>query len=164
MKQAKMKIKIKRFSPRAVIPCYAHDGDAGLDLFATEIQKIDDDKTLVRFGVGFEIPRGFVGLVFPRSSIFRTGNVLTNSVGVIDSGFRGEISAVFQRVSTERVPFEVGEKCAQIVFIPYPEVSLCEVEELAQSNRGIGGYGSTGRGMNKRQSAAQNRTGKASKK
>ena len=139
-----VKIKIKRISDKAVLPRYAKAGDAGLDLTATE-RTIEASKVIVKFGLAFEIPEGYVGLIFPRSSIHKTGLSLSNSVGVIDSGYRGEVSAVFNIGASGAFAYNVGERCAQIIFMPIPFAQLEEVEELSESERGTGGYGSTGK-------------------
>ena len=93
-----MQVKIKKLSPEAVIPTYAKDGDAGIDLVATSM-KFDGTQITYGTGLAMEIPEGFVGLVFPRSSIRKTDLSLSNSVGVIDSGYRGEIQATFNQRS-----------------------------------------------------------------
>jgi dUTP pyrophosphatase len=92
-----MQVKIKKLSPDSVIPTYAKSGDAGMDLIATSI--IGEEVFQITYGMGIalEIPNGFVGLVFPRSSIRKTDLSLTNSVGVIDSGYRGELQATFRK-------------------------------------------------------------------
>jgi dUTP pyrophosphatase len=93
-----------------------------------------------------EIPKGFVGLIFPRSSVRKTDLLLTNSVGVIDSGYRGEIQATFKKTDGDRsIVYEVGERGAQIIIIPYPKIKFIVSEELSSSERGDGGFGSTGK-------------------
>ena len=94
-------------------------------------------------GVAVEIPHGYVGFVFPRSSIANTHLTLSNSVGVIDSGYRGEIKAKFRKGGTRG--YNVGDRIAQLIIMPYPEVTFVEVDELSDSDRGEGGYGSSGR-------------------
>ena len=141
-----MKVNIKKLHENAVIPAYAKEGDAGLDLVATEIINEEVYKITYGTGLAMEIPAGFVGLVFPRSSIRKYNLSLTNSVGVIDSGYRGEIQATFRKdrgVASEK--YEVGDKIAQIIIIPYPPVEFQEVEELSDTERGTGGFGSTGK-------------------
>jgi len=144
-----MKVKIKKIHADAVIPSYAKESDAGLDLVATSI--ISNTPTQITYGLGIalEIPEGFVGLVFPRSSIRNTDLTLSNSVGVIDSGYRGELQATFnrKRVMTEEGGFlyDVGDRVCQIIIIPHPQVELIEVNELSESARGEGGFGSTGK-------------------
>ena len=144
-----MKVKIKKLHPLAVIPTYAKSGDAGMDLVATSI--ISETTTEVTYGLGIslEIPEGFVGLVFPRSSIRKTRLQLSNSVGVIDSGYRGELQATFNKITTtienQKNDYKVGDRVCQIMIIPHPIVELIEVDELSDSERGEGGFGSTGK-------------------
>ena len=154
-----MKVKIKKINPLAQIPSYAKSGDAGMDMIATSI--ISDTPTQITYGLGIalEIPKGFVGLVFPRSSIRKTGLQLSNSVGVIDSGYRGELQATFNKLFggesmydemkvKEIQPndfYKVGDRVAQIMIIPHPEVEFNEVDELSDTERGEGGFGSTGK-------------------
>ena len=100
---------------------------------------------MVTFGIGLavEIPEGHVGLLFPRSSVYKSGLTLTNSVGVIDSGYRGEIMMKFQ-VSSISNMYKVGDRVGQLLIVPYPQVEFEEVDELSSTERGKGGYGSTG--------------------
>ena len=148
-----MKVKIKKLHPDAVIPKYAKEGDAGMDFTAISAQ-IYKDRVEYGTGLAIEIPEGYVGLIFPRSSIFKTGQTLSNSVGVIDSGYRGEIKFVFYTKTDRNAGgglyattdcYEVGQRIGQIIIVPYPEVEFEEVEELETSERGDQGYGSTGR-------------------
>ena len=141
-----MKVKIKKVHPDAVIPKYAKESDAGLDLIATSI--ISQTPTQITYGLGIalEIPEGFVGLVFPRSSIRNTDLVLSNSVGVIDSGYRGELQATFNKLyDNDSESYNIGDRVCQIIIIPHPQVDLIEVDELSDSERGTGGFGSTGK-------------------
>ncbi len=140
-----MEVKIKKLHPSAVIPKYAKDGDAGMDLVATEIIKRTNTQITYGTGIALEIPEGFVGLVFPRSSIRNTNLELSNSVGVIDSGYRGELQATFNITSSDRISYQIGERIAQIIIIPYPPIEFIESDELLDSNRGEGGFGSTGK-------------------
>ena len=140
-----MKIKIKKLHPSATIPKYAKVGDAGLDLVVTTI-KDESYQVTYGFGIAIEIPEGYVGLVFPRSSIKKTDMVLSNSVGVIDSGYRGEIMATFKKLAgSVSNKYFVGERAAQLLIIPYPQVEFEEAETLSDSERGEGGFGSSGR-------------------
>lgn len=140
-----MEIKIKRLHPDAAIPTYAKEGDAGLDLTATSKCFDADGNICYGTGLAFEIPAGYVGLVFPRSSISRYELLLTNSVGVIDSGYRGEVSAKFISIEDGiNKTYDVGDRIAQLIILPYPRIELTEVSELSQTDRGTGGYGSTG--------------------
>jgi len=145
-----MKVGIKKLHPNAVVPKYAKTGDAGLDL--TAISKSFDDAGNVVYGIGLavEIPAGYVGLIFPRSSNAKTDLYLTNHVGVIDSGYRGELMFKF-RISDSAKNFqearlyEVGDRVGQLIIIPYPSIEFEEVEELSDSERGAGGFGSSGK-------------------
>ena len=140
-------VKFRKLVPEAVTPLYVQDGDAGMDLKATSFRVTD---TFIEFGTGIavEIPHGHVGLLFPRSSITKSapGVSLKNSVGVIDSNYRGEILVRFEQPYSGNtggnIPV-VGDKVAQLLVIPYPKVHLKEVQELSDSNRGEGGFGST---------------------
>lgn len=143
-----MKVKIKKLHPDAVIPKYAKSGDAGMDLTATE-KSIDYrsysgglDVVTYKTGLAMEIPEGYVGLIYPRSSVYKTDLFLSNHVGVIDSGYRGEIMVKFR--NTDRLTYEVGDRVAQIIIVPYPQIEFEEVEEIGDTERGDGGYGSSG--------------------
>ena len=138
-----MEVKIKKLNEAAVIPQYAKQGDAGLDLTATSRRM--DRKGFIEYGTGLavEIPSGYVGLVFPRSSISKIKMTLCNSVGVIDSGYRGEILCRFKPSTVGQGVYEVGDKIAQLVVIPYPQIKLVEVQELSESARADTGFGSS---------------------
>jgi dUTP pyrophosphatase len=137
-----MIVKIKKLHPDAVIPKYAKEGDAGMDLTAVDV--VADGGTLTyKTGLAVEIPRWHVGLLFPRSSVYKTGQTLTNCVGVIDSGYRGEIMMKFTLSPYQR-EYDIGDRVGQLVIMPYPKVEFEEVDELTPTERGSGGYGSTG--------------------
>ena len=141
-----MKVRIKKLNENAVIPSYAKDGDAGMDLVATRI--ISNTTFDVSYGtdLAMEIPNGFVGLVFPRSSIRKYDLTLSNSVGVIDSGYRGELQATFKKTNgLDSLAYKVGDRIAQIMIIPHPPIEFDEVAELSDTERGEGGFGSTGK-------------------
>ena len=141
-----MKVKIKKLNPDAIIPTYAKSGDAGMDLVITEIKAESEWDISYGFGISMEIPEGFMGLVFPRSSIRKTDLILSNSVGVIDSGYRGELQATFKKTNgLDSLTYKVGDRIAQIMIIPYPQIEFTEVEELTNTERGEGGFGSTGK-------------------
>lgn len=142
-----MKVKIKKLSPNAVIPSYAKPGDAGMDLTATSIHYDEHRNYVYGTGLAIEIPKGYVGLVFPRSSNRKTEAYLTNSVGVIDSGYRGEIMASFKNRDNElqKAPYSLGDRIAQIIILPYPTIEFIEAEELSETERGENGHGSTGK-------------------
>jgi dUTP pyrophosphatase len=143
-----MKVRIKKLNELAVIPTYAKDGDAGMDLVATSI--ISTTSTQITYGIGLalEIPKGFVGLIFPRSSVRKTRLMLSNCVGVIDSGYRGELQATFNKINNDSVSendYKVGDRIAQIMIIPHPPIEFDAVDELSDTERGEGGFGSTGK-------------------
>lgn len=140
-----MKIRIKRLHQNAVIPTYAKHGDAGMDLTATSKSYDENNNVVYGTGLAVEIPEGYVGLVFPRSSICKKDLFLTNSVGVIDSGYRGEIMAKFKHTDNLPVEYRVGERIAQLIIIPHPYIEFELANELSESERGSGGYGSSGR-------------------
>lgn len=141
-------VRIKKLRNDAVIPSYAKDGDAGMDLTAVDvIYKSDIDCYEYHTGLALEIPKGYVGLMFPRSSNRKTDGYMTNHVGVIDSGYRGEILVCFKNrdVNDHKEPYHIGNRIAQLMIVPYPEVHFIEVAELSQTERGDGGHGSTGK-------------------
>lgn len=151
-----MKVKVKKLNENAVIPSYAKSGDAGLDLTATS--KFFDEYGNICYGIGlaFEIPQGYVGLVFPRSSVSKKQLNLANAVAVIDSGYRGEVVMKFKpslaldrgQCATDRLTYgiyNVGDRVAQMIIMPYPYIEFEEADELSVTERNDGGYGSTGR-------------------
>jgi dUTP pyrophosphatase len=148
-----MIVKCKKLHESAIIPQYAKDGDAGIDLVATSFVTNTTYSVLYGTGLAVEIPEGYVGLIFPRSSITKKDLILNNSVGVIDSGYRGEIMVGFRKVAKSADHFnfvniqmyELGDRIAQLIILPYPKIQLQEVEELSETERGDGGFGSTGK-------------------
>ncbi len=138
-----MKVKVKKLHKEAVIPTYAKPGDAGLDLHATEVAVDKNGNWVCHTSLSFEIPEGYVGLIFPRSSISKTGFSLRNSVGVIDSGYRGEIILKFSGDSNKG-RYKGGDRIGQLIIMPYPTIELVESEELSTTERADGGFGSTG--------------------
>lgn len=143
--QKGMAVKFKKLSPSAVSPKYSKDGDAGMDLTITSILSETDKEITYGFGIALEIPKGFVGLVFPRSSVRKYDLSLSNCVGVIDSGYRGEIQATFKKTHEGKKTYEIGERAAQIMILAYPQVDFVESNTLSESDRGEGGFGSTGK-------------------
>jgi dUTP pyrophosphatase len=137
-----MRVKIKKLRPDAIIPSYAKSGDAGMDLTAVDFDANDLHVTY-KTGLAVAIPAGFVGLLFPRSSVYKTGQYLTNAVGVIDSGYRGELMLKFNQSNSLNL-YKIGDRVGQLIIMPYPSVEFEEVSELSDSNRGVGGFGSTG--------------------
>lgn len=164
-----MKVKIKKLNENAVIPAYATDGSAGMDLTASRIEFDDYGNLVAHTDLAFEIPKGYVGLIFPRSSISKQDISLTNCVGVIDSDYRGEVTfkfkSYFRLLNPIKVWFgsifnidfdfrpldifgncyDVGDRVGQIIIMKYPTIEFVESEELTDTERGDGGYGSTGR-------------------
>ena len=141
-----MQLKIKLLHPDSVKPKYAKAGDAGMDLVATNIKENTTFQITYGLGIAMEIPEGFVGLVFPRSSIRNTELMLSNSVGVIDSGYRGELQATFNKLNgLDSIAYNVGDRVCQIVIVPTPVVQVKIVDELSDSERGDGGFGSSGK-------------------
>jgi dUTP pyrophosphatase len=146
----------------AEAPEYAKDGDAGMDLVATEDALLYAGETkLVHTGIAIELPKGFAGLVMPRSGLALKGITLSNCVGLIDSGYRGEIGVELHNNNPSRVlestregiivldnltPFAIhkGDRIAQLVIIAIATATMCQVSELGASQRGTGGFGSTG--------------------
>ena len=138
-----MKVNIKRLHENATIPFYAKESDAGMDLVITDIKGETEWDISYGFGISMEIPDGFMGLVFPRSSIRKTDLILSNSVGVIDAGYRGEIQATCKK--TGGAVYKIGDRGAQLIIIPHPIIEWNEVNELNNTERGEGGFGSTGK-------------------
>ena len=141
-----MKVKVKKLNPKAIIPKYAHPTDAGLDLTAVSYERDSNNLIVYHTGLSIEIPEGYVGLIYPRSSISKYDLELTNSVGVIDSGYRGEILFKF-RETTKDFPniYIPGDRVGQLIIVPYPSIELEEADELSFSDRSDKGFGSTGK-------------------
>ena len=143
-----MKLRFARLTEDAVLPTRAHEGDAGLDLYAAEPAHLGPgERWSVPTGVAVEIPDGHAGLVLPRSGLAREhGIALVNSPGLIDSGYRGEIRVLLLNTDREAIfRAEPGDRIAQLVVVQVQEASVVEVEELGDSARGDGGFGSSGR-------------------
>lgn len=145
----KMEVKFKKTNPKAHIPTKAHVSDAGFDLYATTIDYDDDCNIVYGTGLAFEIPEGHVGLLFPRSSNAKKALLLSNSVGVVDSGYRGEVLFKFKPTQhftehPEKV-YAIGDRIGQMIIVPYPEIEFKEETELSSTKRGNGGYGSSGK-------------------
>lgn len=145
-----MKVNIKKLHHNAIIPNYATDGSAAFDLYAATAENSDiidfyDDKEwAAEFGTGlaFEVPEGHVMLVFSRSGHgFNYGASLVNSVGVIDSDYRGEVKVKLDAL----IPATVGYRIAQAIILPIPRITFQETDELTTTERGTNGFGSTGR-------------------
>ena len=143
-----MNIKFKRLTENAIAPVKAHAADAGFDLtcssITTEINERGQLIIVYHTGLAFEIPEGYFGALVPRSSIANKTLTLTNCIGVIDAGYRGEVMAKM-KATTDVIPavYKEGERFAQLLILPVPEVQFEESTELSESDRGEDGYGST---------------------
>ncbi len=138
-----MKVKIKKLNSEAKTPNYSHPGDAGMDIYAVSKKEIDK---YVEYGTGlsFEIPKDHTMLVFGRSSITEKDLAVANSVGVLDSGYRGELKMRFRRSGPN--DYKIGDRIGQIIILPFPAVEFEEVDKLSlDTSRGTGGFGSTGK-------------------
>lgn len=139
-----MQLRIKRLSEHATLPAFAHDTDAGMDLCTTErIELAPGESVAFPTGLAFAIPDGYVGLIWDKSGIAIKRNVKTKA-GVIDAGYRGEVMVGAYNIGTETQVFEAGDKVAQMLIQKVEQPSLVEVEELDETARGEGGFGSTG--------------------
>lgn len=138
---------MRLLNPRARLPSRAHPGDAGLDLYACEGARLGPgERASVGTGIALEIPPGYAGLVLPRSGLAaRHGIALVNAPGLIDSGYRGEVRVLLLNTDRER-PFEIepGQRIAQLLLTPFAELEPVEARELSVSERGDGGFGSSG--------------------
>ena len=140
-----MKVLFKKLHPEAVKPKFGKPGDAGADLVAT-VAWATESQIVYGTGLAVEIPEGMVGLVFPRSSVRNYALSMANSVGVIDSGYRGEIMVTFNIKTSHntRELYKIGDRVAQLVIVPVPLIQYVETKELSETSRGEGGHGSTG--------------------
>lgn len=139
-----MKINVRKLHPEAYLPERASEGAAGFDLVATSVDGLSlSDKYLYtyRTGLAVEIPEGYVGLLFPRSSVSKTGASLANCVGVLDPDYRGEVMLKFYH--TDEAPYPPGCRVGQLVVVATPTVEFVEVDHLGNTVRGTGGFGST---------------------
>jgi len=138
-----MKIEIKRLHKNAKAT-KAHDADAGVDLTATTCEP---GQHFVEYGTGVavNIPKGYVGLLFARSSISKTDMMLANSVGVIDSGYQGEVKVRMRRLYGKQDSYKIGDRICQLVIVPLVDYQFIEVDEFEQTDRGAGAFGSSGK-------------------
>lgn len=145
----KLTVKVKKLNPNAILPFYSHENeDMCCDLTAVDYHyDAVYDNYVYHTGLAFEIPVGYGMLLFPRSSNNKTEAYMTNHVGIIDSGYRGEVLVHFKnrQRNMSKPPYRVGDRIAQIAIIPYPIIEFLEANELAPSKRGEGGHGSTGK-------------------
>ena len=139
-----MKLKVKKICKDARIPLYSHKGDAGLDIFSSVDTVLKRGQIApIPTGIKISIPAGYVGLIWDKSGVSLKG--VHRVAGVIDSGYRGEVSVVLINLSSEPFVIKKGMKIAQMLIQPVIEVKVIEVEKLDETSRGEGGFGSTGR-------------------
>jgi dUTP pyrophosphatase len=141
-----LKILVEQLDPDIPLPRHARAGDAGVDLYArTGGERAPGERAMVPTGIAVAVPDGYVGLITPRSGrAARHGISLVNSPGILDAGYRGEIHAVLINESDEPFEYERGERIAQLVVVPFAIQEYQIVSELPASDRGDGGFGSTG--------------------
>jgi dUTP pyrophosphatase len=142
-----LSLRVKRLDPRAVLPTRAHDGDAGLDLHALDAFELGPgERAQVRTGIAIALPSGTAGLVLPRSGLAaRHGIALVNAPGLIDEGYRGELQILL--LNTDRSePFsaQAGDRIAQLVVVDVESPEIVETDDLGDTTRGVGGFGSSG--------------------
>lgn len=140
-----MIVDIELVHPNAVIPTYSHSSDGALDITAVSVEQ-KENLLIYDSGIAVSIPDGYVGLLFPRSSIIKQNQRLSNSVGVIDSSFRGTIKIVFDCINNSDIInyYKSGDRIGQLMIIPRPSITFRKVEKLNCTSRGTGGFGSTG--------------------
>jgi len=162
-----MEVQIKKLDKNAVIPSYATEGSAGMDITATSVEYNKEiDCWVYHTGLSFKIPEGYVMQIYPRSSNRKTDCYLTNSVGILDSDYTGELLVCYKNRNTTntilptelhrgevykyktvdmKAPYLIGDRIAQIIIMPYHKIEFKEVKELPETVRGNGGFGSTGK-------------------
>ena len=144
-----MKVKIKKLNENAIIPTYGTEYSAGADLYAlldSTVEIAPHETTFIHTGISVEIPEGYCGLVFARSSMgAKRGLAPANKVGVIDADYRGEIMVALHNHSEKIANVEPGERVAQLAIVPFLKAEFEEADELSDTVRGAGGFGSTGK-------------------
>lgn len=147
MSSDRLVLPIKRLDPGVELPSYAYEGDAGLDLRSNvDIDIAPFERKLIPTGLAVAIPEGFAGFVQPRSGLaLKSGLSMANTPGLIDSHYRGELKVIAVNLdANEAIHISKGERVAQLVIQRVPVVSLMEVDELDETDRGTGGFGSSG--------------------
>ena len=137
---------MKKLSKDAIVPSYAHSGDSGMDLFANEAAELQPgERKLVRTGIAVAVPKGFEAQVRPKSGIaLKDGISVLNTPGTVDSGYRGEVGVILINLGSKAQKIEKGKKIAQMVISRVEEAVVEVVEDLDETRRGSGGFGSTG--------------------
>jgi dUTP pyrophosphatase len=139
-------IKYKKLTTTAKMPTYAHDSDAGMDLYAdSDVMIWAYHRKIISTGIAMEIPVGYYGQIRPRSGLAVKHGITAISSGVIDSGYRGEIKVLLQNHGTQRYQISAGDRVAQLLILPVLHAVLEEVNELSETERQAGGHGSTGK-------------------
>ncbi len=141
-----LELQVQRLDPQVPLPTYAHEGDAGMDLAAAaEVTVSPGERVAVPTGLAVAIPQGWVGLVHPRSGLARRhGITVTNAPGTIDAGYRGEVQVLLVNLGDESVTLSRGDRIAQLLLQQVGHARVVEVEDLDDTTRGAGGFGSTG--------------------
>lgn len=140
-----VELKVQKLHPSATVPTYAHEGDAGMDLYASEAVTVaPNERVQVSTGIALEIPEKHVGLIWDKSGLSHKHGIKTVG-GVIDSGYRGEVKVGVVNLGTEPYTFEVGHKVAQMLIQKVKRPTITIVETLSDSARGDGAFGSTGK-------------------
>jgi len=144
----KVKVQLKRLNPEAKGLCYAHPGDSGVDLYAVEDHLIKPgERKLIGTGISISVPKGYEAQVRPKSGLAANhGVTVLNTPGTVDSGYRGEVKVIAINLGEQTYTVEKGKKIAQMVFCKVEEAEIEDVEELDDTTRGEGGFGSTGLG------------------
>lgn len=139
-------MKVKIVNEYAQLPTRGSKDAAGLDLYSPfHIKVTADSQKKIPLGIAVEIPKGHMGLLVPRSSMSKTPLRCANSVGVIDADYRGELSIAYENISCSDYMIFRGDRIAQLIIVPVAMVDVIEVDELSETDRGVGGYGSTGK-------------------
>ena len=138
-----LKIKIKRLNPEAILPSYAHKGDAGLDLFSCESCILQPgERKLISTGISAELPEGYVALIWDKSGVAASG--IKTMGGVIEHTYRGEYKVIMLNTTKENYEIKKAQKIAQLLIQPIVTAEVEEVSELSETERGSGAFGSTG--------------------
>lgn len=141
-----MTVKFKRLRPEAVLPAYAHPSDAGMDVCAVDDAVVPKGgRALVRTGLAMQLPVGYEAQVRPRSGLaLKHGVTVLNAPGTIDAGYRGEVGVILANFGDGDFQVKAGDRIAQLVIAPVTQAAVAETDEVDETDRGAGGFGSTG--------------------